>query len=149
MGGNRALHAPDAPAIALDALGAITEAEVAALRFMVNPSLTFLELDSPADLVWRAVLEGNDESLAAIELSSGPVNLLVERGPSGVAVHRTDRDAWRFGLRLADGRPLGEAIAATPGVDAISALAAHLAAGRFAALEPSACQTATRTEDTR
>lgn len=137
---NRALHAPDAAAIDLHAFGAMTEAEVAALRLTAQPAVTFLKLDHSADAIWRAVLDDDDASLAAIDVSEGPVHLLVERGPFGIAVQRLRANAWQFGFRLAEGNSLGEVISAMPDFDAISALAIDLAAGRFTSFIPAAKQ---------
>lgn len=139
---NRALHAPDLPAMDLGGLGTMTESEVAGLRLTPHPSVTWLESTSPADLIWRAVLSGDNDALAAIDVSAGPVHLLIERGQSGIAVHRIDPDSWQFGSRLAAGETLGEMIAATPAIDATSALAAHLAAGRFISFRLSPIQPA-------
>jgi hypothetical protein len=139
---NRALHAPNGSAIDLDALGAMSEADIAVLRLTPDPSVTWLEVSAPADAIWRAVLDGDDDTLAAIEPFEGPVHLLIERGSSGVAVQRLDEHAWRFGSRLSLGEALGEVIAAMPGFDTISALAAHLAAGRFISFRLSRVQPA-------
>jgi hypothetical protein len=143
------LHAADGVALDLEALGALSEADIAGLRLTPHPSVTWLTFSAPADAIWRGVLGGDDDALTAIDLSSGPVHLLIERGHSGIAVHRIELDAWQFGSRLSAGETLGEVITAMPGFDAISALAAHLAAGRFISFRLSPVRPAHASEDHR
>jgi hypothetical protein len=133
---NQALHADDAAALDLTRLADLGESELAALTFTMHPSVTLLALRFPADAIWDAVIRRDDAAMAAIDLASGPVHLLIERGPEGVAVRRLSEAAWRFTARLAAGEPLG--IALDAGADAIeplqAVLADHLAGGRFISL---------------
>ena len=80
----------------------------------------------------------DDAAIAAIELGSGPVWLLVQRFETGVDVRRINEKEWQFAAQLCAGRPLQAALDATPGFDAATALAGYLAAGRFTGfkLEP-------------
>jgi hypothetical protein len=132
----RALHAQDAEALDARCLARVAQAE--RVRFVPHLSVTLLEATQPADLIWRAVLNGDDAALAAIDLASGTVRLLVERRASGVEVARLSEPEWRFAAALFAGTPLHDAIGECPDFDAARALAAHLSAGRFVAFRVSA-----------
>jgi len=69
--------------------------------------------------------------MAAIDLGSGPVWLMVQRFATGVEVTRFSKQEWRFANRLCVDQPLQEALDDASGFDASAALAGHLAAGRF------------------
>ena len=132
---NRALRAADAEPLALAALGAIAPREHPRVRFIVHPSVLALRSDYPIDTIWRAVLQQDDAALAAIDLDSGPVHLIVQRLQDRVDVARVDAPAWRLAVALFDGQPLGTALAPAGDVEAPALLAAHLALGRFVAFE--------------
>jgi hypothetical protein len=142
-GVSRALHAPEATAIDPSDLAAVSAAQTASLRLVAHPALALVRTDSPADVIWHAVLAGDDAALGAIDLSDRPVYLLVERRvrnsrePAGstVQVHRLSEAAWRLTVSLCAGRPLGVALeeVANTDVDPSAVLAEHLAAGRFVA----------------
>jgi hypothetical protein len=83
--------------------------------------------------IWHAVLSRSDARLAAINLTSGPVHLIVQRPADEVEVVAIDAREWRFTEALFAGMPLGEALeGAEVGVGAC--LAGYLAAGRIAAV---------------
>jgi hypothetical protein len=128
---NAALHAPDAQPLDLTRLAALAPEEQVRVCFVPNPCLGLVSAAHPADIIWRAVLEGDDAALSAIDVEAGPVHLLVERGDHGVAVLRLSEPAWRFAAALRAGRPLEEACAAATDIDAHTLLAEHLAAGRL------------------
>lgn len=128
---NRALHASDVEPLDPHRLVALAEAERARVSFAPHPSVSLLRTDHPADLIWRAVLEEDDSALSAIDPGAGPVWLLVQRLPAGVAVRRMSESAWRFTCALCAGRPLAAAIDEAPDFDASAPLADHLAAGRL------------------
>jgi hypothetical protein len=130
---NRALHADDAPRLDLARLSALEQSALSRVSFMAHPGLSLLRLEFPADAIWRAVLEQNDAAMAAIDLSSGPVHLLVERNAAGVQVRCLGAAAWDFTARLSAGTPLSAVLAERPDVDgdADAWLAEHLALGRF------------------
>lgn len=130
---NRALHAPDADPIAVARLAIVSPAEHDQVCFVAHPSVSILRSDFPVDSIWRAVLQHDDETLVAIDLSSGPVCVLVQRQAGEIEVERLDESAWRFAAALFDGRPLGAALESAAGVDAPALLARHLSAGRFVA----------------
>jgi hypothetical protein len=95
--------------------------------------LTLLRPHSPADEIWRAVLAQDSEAMAHIDLTAGPVHLLIERDANGVQVRRLSAAAWQFTTALVAGTALyaalGEAALAEGDINAL--LAEHLAAGRF------------------
>jgi hypothetical protein len=132
---NGALHAPDAGPLDLQALAGTAADGASQVRLIPHPSVRWLRLRYPADEIWRAVLDGDDRALGAIDLDAGPAHLLIERAASGIALHRLDEVSWRFGERLGQGEFLQAVIDTTSGIDATRALAEHLASGRFIAFE--------------
>lgn len=128
---NRAIHAHDAPPLDLARLAALSLEEQARVCFQPHPSVALLRTDYPADAIWRGVLSGDDEALAAIDLNAGPANLLVERGVTGVDASRLDEAAWNFAASLCEGRSIAASLAAVPDSRTNVLLAEHLAAGRF------------------
>jgi hypothetical protein len=128
---NRALHAPDAKLLELARLAKVDEADQARVRFKPHPSVHLVSAVYPADAIWRGVLKQDDAALTAIDLSAGPVRLLVERRATGIEVRRLNDAEWRFTALLCAGRPLADAIEEAPDLEAYSLLAEHLAAGRF------------------
>jgi hypothetical protein len=135
----RALHAEDAAGLDLARL-AEQAATSARLRLRAHPSLSLLQLPTPADSVWSAVLEQDEAAMAALDLSQGPVHLLVERMAGQLHVRRMSAAAWNFTQRLCAGEPLDSVIApsaADAGADVLSPpqlqalLAEHLSSGRF------------------
>ena len=128
---NLALHAGDAAPLDLARLAALAPEHQASVSFVPHPCLSVLRLDHPADDIWRAVLDGDDAALAAVNADAGPVHLLIERGAAGVEVLRLAEPAWCFARDLVAGRTIEAACAAAAGVDVQALLAEHLAAGRF------------------
>jgi hypothetical protein len=66
---NRVLHAPDA----------------------APAEFGRVEADHPVDAIWRAVLIGDEEDLAALDVNAGPVVLRVWRSAEGIEVERWER----------------------------------------------------------
>jgi hypothetical protein len=136
---SRALHAPDVALLDLARLQALQPEEQIRICFVPHPSVAVLCLEYPVDLIWHGVLSNDDAALAAADLTSGPVHLLVERGSAtGVEISRLDMAAWRFAAALCESRPLGNVFAAySPSACEEQEwghevrLADHLAAGRF------------------
>jgi hypothetical protein len=132
---SRALHAPDVKPLDLARLQALPGGDQAGISFVPHPSVALLRLEFPADAIWRGVIGGDDAALAAIDLKSSPVDLLVERRATSVEVSRLEAAAWRFAALLCMGWSLTSVIAACPslpgggGYEAM--LAEHLAAGRL------------------
>jgi hypothetical protein len=133
---NRALHAHEGSGLDLQRLAALDEAARAQVRLRVHPGVSLLRLQFPADAIWRAVLDQDAAAMAAIDLSSGPVYLLIERAAHGVTVQRLPAPAWQFAARLSAGTPLYAALEEASehgGEDLNALLAEHLASGRFIA----------------
>ena len=130
---SQAIHAPDREPLQLAELAALADDDRARVRFVPHPSIGLLHLRHPADIIWRAVLDGDDAALAALALDGPPIHLLVQRSPAGVEVTRLDETAWRFAAALCAGQPLQTALGGAADLDAGTALATHLAAGRFVA----------------
>ena len=126
---NRALHAPDVPALDLAQLAALAPADHDRVSFTPHPSITLLRSDYPIDAIWRGVLQQDDAVLAAIDPAAGAVHLLVQRSADEANVLRLEPDAWRFANALFAGQALGDALAA-PGAPAAEWLAQHFAEGR-------------------
>jgi hypothetical protein len=128
---SHALHAVDAEPLALSRLAEIDPADQPGIAFVPQPSLGFVRADHPVDAIWRTVLSGDDDAMAAVDLRSGPVWLLVERRAAEVELARLTEPAWRFTAALCASQALQSVIDAAPEVDASVLLANHLSAGRF------------------
>ena len=75
----RALHALDAEPLEYLQLLAVEPSIQGRLCFTQHPSVSLVFSPYPVDVIWRAVLARDDVALAAIDLSAGAVQLLVER----------------------------------------------------------------------
>ena len=139
---NRALHAADAQALDASALAAVAPSDHDRVCFVAHPSISMLRSCFPVDAVWRAVLRQDDAAMAAIDLSSEPVCLIVERIGDEVGVERLEERAWRFATALLSGQPLGAALDVAPGVDGAALLAEHLLEGRCIAFHIATRETA-------
>jgi hypothetical protein len=132
---SRALHASEAAGLEVSGLAALDEAAMAEVRFVPQPSLTLLRLDTPADAIWRAVLDQDEAAMAAVDLSGGAVHVLIERSQGAVQVRRLTSAAWHLTQRLCAGEPLHAVLASRDELltgDEINALLAdHLAHARF------------------
>jgi hypothetical protein len=120
---NCTLHAPDETPLELRRLAALAPEDQCRVSFRAHPSVGLMRSDFP----------GDEQAMAALDLSAGPVFLLVERGETGVEVTRMQESAWRFLGALCSGEPLLYAINAASGLDAVNLLAEQLARGRFIA----------------
>jgi hypothetical protein len=128
---SRVLHAEDVPALDLTRLSELSPEEYGRLCFSPNPSAGLVYADCPADEIWRAVLDGDDEAMAAIDPDAGPVWLLVRRLETGVDVARLEEMEARFLLLLIDGMPLDGALLAAADINATAVLARFLTDGVF------------------
>jgi hypothetical protein len=128
---NRALHAPDAPPIDSARLAALGDSPTAEVSFAPHPSVTLMRSPYPADLIWRAVLDRDDAALAAIDLDSGPIRLMVHRSESSIDVRRMSELAYCFTEELCTRRPLQALLERSWDFEPASLLADHLAAGRL------------------
>jgi hypothetical protein len=135
---SRAIHAADRAPLVLSELAALAPREYGNVRFVPHSSIGLLRVSYPADTIWRAVLDGDPAALAALDLQSAPIQLLVQRLPTGVEVMRLDQAEWQFAAALCAGEPLQAALDTVPGLDATDQIARHLAAGRFVGFTPDA-----------
>jgi hypothetical protein len=126
-----ALHAPDESPLDLQKLSVVSPEDQGSIRFIGHPSIRLLHLDYPADSIWRAVIDGDDNALRSVNLSDGDVRLLVERRAKGVEFIRLERRHWRFAEKLLSGSPIQAALSEAEDIDASAAIAEHLACGRF------------------
>ena len=131
---HRALHADDVEPLALGALAeAAAHSDPDRLRFIAHPSVSLLSSPFPVDAIWRAVLQQDDDAMAAVDLESGPVHLLVERVAGSVEVARIAASEWPSTRVLLQGRPLCDLIDTPASVDIPDLLARHFSAGRVVA----------------
>lgn len=91
-----AANACDAPLLGASVLAAVPARHHEALRFEPHPSLSFLLLTYPADEIADAVLSGDEAAMAQVDLETGPIRLVVNRGPDGVQAQRLDDQAYGF-----------------------------------------------------
>ena len=101
-----ALNAPDGPALDPATLAGLAASEHDRIRFVPHPSVRLLSVNYPADVIWRAVLGGDDAALAAIALTVEPLWLLVHRGDDGIAVRRLTQEEARLTAMLCSGSAL-------------------------------------------
>ncbi|MEW6640639.1 HvfC/BufC N-terminal domain-containing protein [Bradyrhizobium elkanii] len=130
---NCAIHAPDVEPLNLSNLAAIEPGEQDRVAFVAHPSVRLLRADYPVDDIWRGVLADDDGALANIDIETGSVHLLTERRRTDVEVVRLDEPAWRFMTELCAGHPMQVALDIAGDFDCSTALAEHLALGRFVA----------------
>jgi hypothetical protein len=130
---SRALVAERLPAADLGALARVDAARQSRLCFIADPSVTLLALQTPADVIWQAVLAADEAGLAAVHPASALVHLLIERLGADLSVRRLPAAEWSFAQALCAGAPLGVVLAAHPELDVQGQLALHLAEGRLCA----------------
>lgn len=128
-----ALHASDVEPLDVSRLAGVAPSDHHRVCFMPHPSVGLVKADHSADTIWRAVLAHDDAALAALDLTAGPVRLLVHRSATGVEITRIDEPTWRFTEALVAGQPLGIALDHAGDADAPKVLAEHIAAGRVVA----------------
>jgi Putative DNA-binding domain len=128
---NLALHAPDAPALRLDALTGLTDGEHGRVRFMRHPSVRLLSVRYPAEAIWRAVLNGDEAALADIAMKIEQRWLIVQRQAAGIVVTRLDEDEAGWTNLLFSGAALSEIMLGEDTARFAALLAEHLAGGRF------------------
>jgi hypothetical protein len=126
-----ALHAVDAEPLEYSQLLDIEPAIQERLCFTPHPSMSLVFSPYPVDAIWRAVLAQDDAALAAIDLSTSAVRLLIERRAGEIEVTRMDERQWKFVEALFTGHSLSTALAVADDPAAVTWLAAHLAAGHF------------------
>ena len=127
---NCAANADDAPFLDVADLAGVDPGQHDRLRFAPHPSVRLLELHHAADAIADAVLARDDDAIAAIDLASGPVRLVVNRGPQGVDARRLTQAGQEFARRLFAGERLGEILDGA-GPDGAALLADHFVHGRL------------------
>lgn len=132
---NVATNAPDVPSLDPASLASIDPDAHGSVRFDPHSSLSLLRLDHPADAIADALVARDDGALAGIDVSAGPVWLVIHRGPDGVEAQRLAEREWRLTQSLCDGVPLEAALDAAQIADATTLLADHLTKGRFAGFD--------------
>lgn len=128
---SRALHAAEAQALEYPKLLDVDPSAQAGLCFASHPSVSLLLSRYPVDQIWLAVLARDDAAMAAIDLASGPVRLLIERRFGDLEITRLGQQRWTFAEALLTGKSLAAALEAADDSDATLWLAEHLAAGHF------------------
>lgn len=126
-----AANAPDAGTIDLKALAAVDPDLLDGIRFIPHPSVSLLRLAVPADEIADAVLGGDPGAMAEVDLSTGPVFLVVHRDDDGIQVERLREDVHSVLQALFEGRPLG-ALSGSDDTDVAHCLAEQFAKGRLA-----------------
>jgi hypothetical protein len=126
-----ALHAPDEKPLDPQELAVISSDDHGRVCFVGHPSIRLLKLDYPADYIWQAIMDGDDDALRSINLNDGKVRLLVERRETGVEFTRLERTRWRLAEQLLSGSSIQVALDEAGDIDASAAIAEHLASGRF------------------
>jgi hypothetical protein len=128
---SRAVHAQDREPLDLSELAKLSESERSRVCFVPHPSVSLLRAGFAVDLIWRAVLDGDDAALAKLDPGPAAIHLLVARLPGGVNVTRLSEAEWGFAAALCGGEPLYAALAEADGIEAGILLAGHLTAGHF------------------
>ena len=129
---NVAASAPDAAPLSAAVLAAFDPEAHGLVCFVPHPSLSLVRSDYPVDTIADAVVAGDDAAMAAIDLSSGPVWLVVHRGPDGIKVLRLTESDWRLTERLCARIPLAAALGPLQAPCTTALLADHIVQGRFA-----------------
>jgi len=107
----RALHAPEAPTLDVQALARLTAEQQDTVRFRAHPSVSLLTLAHPAHRIWQAVLARDDAALRAIDPGCGGERLVVHRdATTGADVLHVSADGIRFAAALGAGVALPEAL---------------------------------------
>lgn len=132
---NRALHAPPAPILTVDALRELPPECQAELCFAPHPSLSLLRPHYPARAIWQAVLSPDDDTrsarFAGIDLTRGDEALAVLHGSAGLDVVVLSDAGLAFAQALANESPLSDAIERIAAEDAARLLADFLTRGFF------------------
>lgn len=128
---NCALHAAECVGLDLSRLAALDQALLPRVCLVPHPGMSLLQFKVPADLIWRAVLDQDQDAMASIDLASAPIWVLIERDEAGVQVRRLSHSHWTFSARLCAGVPFYQSLADAADAQLNALLAQHLASGRF------------------
>jgi hypothetical protein len=123
----RALHAPDATPLPIQAIKGAAPELAASLTFTLDPSVSLLLSPYPIDRIWRANQPDVPEP-AVVDLAAGGARLEIRRRGDEVGFRALDPAVFAFRRVLASGADLtaatGAALAADPAFDLGRALAA-------------------------
>lgn len=109
--------------------------ELGELQLVPVASLRMVDLAAPADAIWLAITADNEDALKHIRFTGEPYALLVHRGEGGIVFRRLSGSEREMTAALCNGSTLATALATSPEAEAMTLLAEHLAAGRFACAE--------------
>jgi hypothetical protein len=129
---NGALNASDDAPLEPSVLAGLAQSAQGRVRFVPHPAVKLVAVRYPSDVIWRAVRDGNDAALAAIELNAVPISLLVERRREGIAMRRLTPAEAHLTALLFSGATLSQVAEQQDGATLVPLLAEHLAYGRFA-----------------
>lgn len=134
-----AYHTADVAPLEAAVFSRITAADLPDIRVTLHPSLRLVQSAFPALTIWQMNI---GEAVAReIDLSAGGEDALVLRAGTDVEIRALPPGAADFIEALAEGNPmieaLKQAITADPRFDLSGCLAGLLAAGAFAAVNPS------------
>ena len=113
---NRALHAPDAPALGAETLRVLAPETLNALALALHPSATLLASPWPVDDIWRAN-QPDADGATPVALDAGPVRLLVWRKTDDVLFRALTPGGFTFLHALSRECLLAEAAAAAREAD--------------------------------
>lgn len=134
---NRAYHAADANALALDELSMIDPAHLADVRLVAHPALAVMRSPYPVVTIWR--VNTHDEDVGRIVLANADGEAaLVTRPDLDVLVTEVAPPTAALAEALAEGEPLGRAVSranAAGTLDLAQSLALLFAAGAIAGIE--------------
>lgn len=128
---NEVLHAPDTAPLDLTRLAQLEHDGLETVTFTPSPSVRLLQSAFPVDVIWRAVLDSDERTLAQINLVTDPVWLMIRRSASGIDVERIEQWQWQFAATLLAGYPLDAAPVNASEAEAHIWLASLLALGCF------------------
>lgn len=134
---NRAWHAADANALALDALSTFDPAHLADIRLVPHPALAVLRSPYPVVTIWRMNTHEDGVGRIAIANADGEAALVTRPGLD-VLVTEVVPPTAALVEALAHGEPLGRAVSqanAAGTLDLAQSLALIFAAGAIAGIE--------------
>ena len=135
----RALHAPDADPLPIEAMQGVAPELAASLTLTIDPSVTFLFSRYPIDRIWRAN-QADEAEPAVVDLGAGGAQLEIRRCGDDVVFCAVDPSVFAFRNALAGGADLAaataEALAADSMFDLGKALTELFADGLPIALGP-------------
>lgn len=128
----RAADCARAPEAVLAALGAVAPADVATVRFTLDPSCRLVASPFPILRIWQ-VNQPDHEGDDWVDLDAGADALLVRREEAGASLSQLAPGEHAFVGALVEGAPLGAALDAAQAADAAFDLGAilrkHIASG--------------------